>query len=82
MGYSNPALDALLDRADSTVDPAQRLALYSQAEDLLLDDVPMAVMANPAHSCLVKPWVKGIVTSPMDTGWCGANEPLSITVTP
>lgn len=87
-GYSNPDLDALLDRADSAVDATLRLSLYAQAEDVLLDDVPMVPMWNSANACLVKPWVKGLVTTSMDTnsrepyapGWCGSNDPLTIRI--
>ena len=86
IGYSNPAFDALLDEADSIVDLSARLALYLQAEDILLDDLPMAPMWNTANICLVKPWVKGLVTTPMDwlwdypnsQNWCGSNDPLTI----
>lgn len=79
--YSNPALDALLDRADATLDPAERLALYVQAEDILFDDVPMIPLHHNLHTCLVKPRVGGIVLTPEDT-WCGATEPLGIRVGP
>jgi len=37
--YKNPAVDRLLDTARSTSDERQRLALYAQAEQKVLDDV-------------------------------------------
>ena len=36
--YTNPAFDALLDEAATTLDTAARLALYQEAEALLLED--------------------------------------------
>ena len=38
-GYSNPALDALTDKALATIDPAERDALLRQAVALAVDDV-------------------------------------------
>ena len=33
IGYSNPDLDALVDKADVELDPAKRMELYQQAQD-------------------------------------------------
>lgn len=42
-GYSNPAYDALLDDADRTPDPAQRLARLADAETMLVEhELPFA----------------------------------------
>jgi peptide/nickel transport system substrate-binding protein len=38
--YSNPAFDAEVDAARSVIDPAQRMAHYRRAFDILHDDVP------------------------------------------
>jgi oligopeptide transport system substrate-binding protein len=41
-GYTNPAFDALLDRAADQLDPAERLATLAQAERMLVEqDMPM-----------------------------------------
>jgi oligopeptide transport system substrate-binding protein len=84
LDYDNAALDAVLTQADRSTDPHARLDLYRQAQDLLLDDVPMAITHNNAVRCLVNRHVQGIVTTPMDDtyGWCGANDPLTITLEP
>ena len=42
--YSNPQVDALLTQARSIVDQQQRKALYAQAQQLLLDDIPILVL--------------------------------------
>ncbi len=34
IGYSNPEFDALVDQADKELDPAKRMELYQQAQDL------------------------------------------------
>jgi len=39
--YSNPEVDALVDKADSTPDVAQRDAYLQQATKILLADIPM-----------------------------------------
>jgi len=78
IGYSNPALDALLDQADATVDPATRLQLYAQAQRMLIGDVPAAFAWNSLNRYLVKPWVTGVKTTPMDNSWAGSMDPLSI----
>jgi len=41
MGYSNPEVDRLLDRAREVFDREQRRQLYIQAQRLILDDAPM-----------------------------------------
>ena len=80
IGYSNPELDALLAQADSTADPTQRMALYDQAQKLLITGSPVAMFWNNVNSYLVKPWVKNLAKTPMDAGWPGDNDPLTITI--
>lgn len=84
LDYDNAVLDAVLTQADKSADPLTRLDLYRQAQDLLIDDVPMAIMHNNAVRCLIKPRVQGIVVTPMDDtyGWCGAADPLTIRLGP
>lgn len=80
IGYSNPEFDAIVDEADSTVDPAKRMELYAKAQDLLIAGCPVAFAWNNVNSYLVKPWVTGINKTPMDAGWIGIYDPLSIQV--
>ena len=80
IGYSNPAFDALVDQADVELDPAKRAELYQQAQDLFMDDAAVAMMYNTINHYLVKPWVKGIKTTPQDAGWPGDIDPISITI--
>jgi oligopeptide transport system substrate-binding protein len=80
IGYSNPDLDAKLTEADSTVDPTKRMALYAEAQKMLTDTAPVAFFWNNVNSYMVKPYVKGVMTTPMDSGWPGDIDPLSITI--
>lgn len=79
IGYSNPELDAILTEADSTVDPTKRMELYAKAQTMLTDTAPVAFMWNNVNAYLVKPYVKGIQTTPMDSAWPDV-DPLAITV--
>jgi oligopeptide transport system substrate-binding protein len=78
IAYSNPEFDALVDRADTTVDPDARAELYQQAQDLLVSGAPVAFMWNNVNSYLVKPWVKGLETTPQDADWPGSINPIVV----
>jgi oligopeptide transport system substrate-binding protein len=80
IGYSNEAFDALVNEADSTIDPAKRAELYNQAQELLVEGAPVAFMWNNVNSYLIKPWVTGNALTPQDAGWPGDVDPLTITV--
>jgi oligopeptide transport system substrate-binding protein len=64
-GYSNPAFDQLVDQASIEIDPAERIALYQQAEALLLEDYGIAPISNGVMNVLVKPRLEGFVLSPI-----------------
>ena len=80
IAYSNPAFDKLVNEADTTVDAAKRADLYKQAQDLLINDAPAAFMWNTVNTYMVKPWVKGIQTTPQDAGWPGDVNPIGIDI--
>lgn len=80
IGYSNPEFDALVDEADVTVDPAKRAELYAQAQSLLVEGAPVAFGWNNQNDYLVKPWVKGVVTTPQDDLFAGMMVPVTIDV--
>jgi oligopeptide transport system substrate-binding protein len=56
--YSNPDLDALLDNAAVEQDNAARLAMYQQAEQIVLDDAPCIPLWHGANYILVRPYVR------------------------
>jgi len=41
-GYASEAYDALIAKANATIDPRERLAVFQEAEKLLLEDCPFA----------------------------------------
>jgi len=63
--YSNPTLDALLDKAAIEQDTAARLIMYQQAEQLVVDDAPCLPLFHGANYILVKPYVKNYELSPL-----------------
>jgi len=64
--YSNPELDALLESARIERDVTQRIAMYQQAEQTLVDDAAALFMIHYLNYELVKPYVKGYVLTPID----------------
>ena len=77
-GYCNKELDALLARADQERDSQKAFALYQQAEDLLLKDVPAAFANYTESISLIKPYVLGLKdrVSAFDTEWVGEWGPV------
>ena len=63
--YSNPDLDALLDQAAIEQDEATRLAMYQQAEQLVVDEAPCLPLWYGSNHILVKPYVKDYELSPL-----------------
>ncbi len=57
--YSNPALDILLDQAGIEPDAVKGLAMYQQAEQMLVDDVAVIPLWFGRNYILVKPYVEG-----------------------
>ncbi|TCP55864.1 oligopeptide transport system substrate-binding protein [Tumebacillus sp. BK434] len=60
--YSNPEYDELIQQSDLTPDMGYRTKLLSQAETLLLDDMPVVPLYFNNKSYLTKPYVKGLAT--------------------
>jgi oligopeptide transport system substrate-binding protein len=68
-GYSNPAVDDILDRAAVEGDEAKSLELYRQAEQMLVDDAACLPLWFGKNYILVKPYVKGYELNPMGFAW-------------
>lgn len=64
--YSNPKLDALLEKARVERDVAARMQLYQQAEQLIVADAPAIFLEHVLIHSLVKPYVHGFVFSPIN----------------
>jgi len=64
--YKNPEFDALVDRALSLTDPKERADLYRKAERIAVMDDAVWIFLNYYESrTLYKPYVKGVVLSPL-----------------
>ena len=79
-GYSNPANDKLMADADVTVDPVKAAAMYDQAQKTIIGDVSSMMFWNNVNSYLVKPWVKGLIQTPQDSGFAGDTVPTAIDI--
>ncbi len=69
IGYSNPEFDRLVDQADRTPPGPERDQLYSQAQNILIEDAPVVFFWNNPGRMLVKPYVKGVTeetVTPLD----------------
>lgn len=64
--YSDPELDALLERARVEADTTARLSLYREAERMILDGAPWAPLWHSGgDNYLIKPYIKGLNLSPL-----------------
>jgi len=72
--YSNPEVDALLDGAGVEQDSELSLALYQQAEQLLVKDAACLPLWFGQNYILVKPYVEGYRLNPL--GFAMLNEVL------
>lgn len=59
-GYSNPAFDALLEKATRQTSKAARYHYFEQAEALLNADAPYIAISFYSTTNLVKPYLKGV----------------------
>jgi ABC-type transport system substrate-binding protein len=63
--YSNERFDALLDAAAAEQDVSKRIELYRAAQQVLLDDHVVIPLYFDVSYTLAKPWVKGLVVTPL-----------------
>ena len=79
--YSNPAYDRLVRSADVEADPGRRLQVYQQAQQLVVEEAPVAFLYQPLDEVLVHSWVQGVQASGMDN-WPGDLNPAGISIAP
>lgn len=58
--YCNPAYDHLIAAAAKTQNPAEKIALNTQALNLVLNDYAIIPLFQPNYSKLIKPYVKNL----------------------
>jgi peptide/nickel transport system substrate-binding protein/oligopeptide transport system substrate-binding protein len=56
--YSNPDVDELITRAQNERDYERRIALYSEAQELILADAPIILLSNLAYERVFQPYVR------------------------
>ncbi len=69
--WSNKAYDDAVTAADAAVDPAKRDAGYETAAKILVAEAPVMFLYQNTAWTLVKPYVKGAISTPNDDQWLG-----------
>ncbi len=59
IGYSNPSLDALLDKMESGISQKDRQATYSQVSDILAEDLPYYCLLYKTYGAIASPALQG-----------------------
>jgi ABC-type oligopeptide transport system substrate-binding subunit len=62
-GWRNERFETLIQEARRMTDQGQRMDLYRQAEQILVDEVPVVPMNYGRDHVLIKPWLPGLPTS-------------------
>jgi oligopeptide transport system substrate-binding protein len=63
--YSDPELDALLEQARVERDVNTRIAMYQQAEQMIVDDAAVLFTTHSLSYELVKPYLNGYIFTPI-----------------
>jgi len=71
--YSNPTMDALIDQGIDTPDGPARAAIYSQIQQLAIDDCPSVPAASVVGRHFERAWVCGWYHNPIYPGVYAAN---------
>jgi len=66
LGYSNPQVDELIGQAAVELDKTQRLALYGQIHELIIEDQAVTPVFHPERNYLVRANVADLVTTALD----------------
>jgi oligopeptide transport system substrate-binding protein len=69
--WSNKTYDDAVTAGDASSDNAKRDASYQTAEQTLVSAAPVMFLYQRTGWFLVKPYVKGIITTPNDDQWLG-----------
>ncbi len=79
--WQNSQYDNFVRVARGDTSPARRDQEYLQAQTMLVNDAPLAFLAQTESWYLVQPYVRGVVTSPVDE-WPGATAPGQLSIAP
>ncbi len=79
--YQNQQYDNFVRVARTDVQADRRDQEYQQAQQMLVDDAPVAFLAQSVSWHLVRPYIRGVMASPVDE-WPGALDPTRISIAP
>jgi oligopeptide transport system substrate-binding protein len=79
--WQNQQYDNFVSVARTDTNPARRDQEYMQAQTMLVDEAPVAFLAQTMSWYLVEPYVRGVVTSSVDE-WPGALDPAQLWIAP
>ncbi|MGA8923673.1 MAG: peptide ABC transporter substrate-binding protein [Candidatus Dormiibacterota bacterium] len=79
--YENQQYDNFVRVARTDVQPARRDQEYQQAQQMLVGDAPVAFLAQSVSWYLLRSYVRGVTTSPVDE-WPGSLSPDTISIAP
>ena len=79
--WQNQQYDNFVRVARTDTDPARRAQEYGQAQSILVGDAPVAFLAQTVSWYLVRPYVMGMTTSPVDE-WPGAVSVSALSLAP
>lgn len=79
--WQNQQYDNFVSVARTDTNPERRDQEYLQAQTMLVDEAPVGFLAQAVSWDLVEPYVRGLVTSPVDE-WPGALEPGQLSIAP
>ena len=63
--YSNPRIDALMERGAKEQDPTKRSAIYTEIQQILTEDMPVLVLFEMQFVTVYDAKLKDVVTSPL-----------------
>jgi oligopeptide transport system substrate-binding protein len=79
--WQNQQYDNFVRVARTDTEPSRRDQEYLQAQSMLVNEAPVAFLAQTESWYLVQPYVRGVVTSPVDE-WPGALGPGQLWIAP
>ena len=79
--YQNQQYDNFVRVAKTDQMPDRRDQEYQQAQQMLVSDAPVAFLAQTVSWHLVRPYIRGIINSPIEE-WPGALAPSQISISP
>lgn len=67
--YSKPQYDALLDQGRTALDPAKRVAIYHEAQQLIAQDAPWVFISHGVDMAAASQDIKGFALHPVGIDW-------------